>query len=143
MTRLAGQTRAVEHEMEALAGIVKLGLTAVFDAQHGGVATGWSPVFWGLIDELFVNLTMPVQQAQAVPARRRPHPASTAAPRTTSSLRLVRRRTVQKRDRGVDGRSCITLLTESRRATSHRAAGGPGRDHGVAVPSTAAGSGDC
>ena len=68
MTRLAGQTHAVEHEMEALAGIVKLGLTAVFDAQHGGVATGWSPVFWGLIDEFFVNLTMPVQQAQAVPA---------------------------------------------------------------------------
>ena len=41
--------------------------------------------------------------------------------------------TVQERDRGVDGRSCITLLTESRRATSHRAAGGTGRDHGVAV----------
>ena len=58
MTRLAGQTRAVEHEMEALAGIDKLGLTAVFDAQHGGVATGWSPVSWGLIDELFVNLTV-------------------------------------------------------------------------------------
>ena len=36
-----------------------MGLTAVFDAQHGGVATGWSPVSWGLIDELFVNLTMP------------------------------------------------------------------------------------
>ena len=51
-------------------------------------------------------------------------------------------RTVQKRDRKVDGRSCITLLTDSRRATSHRAAGGTGRDHGVAVPSTAAGSGD-
>ena len=30
--------------MEALAGIVKLGLTAVFDAQHGGVATGWGVV---------------------------------------------------------------------------------------------------
>ena len=39
---------------------VKLGLTAIFDAQHGGVATGSSPVSWGLIDELFVNLTMPV-----------------------------------------------------------------------------------
>ena len=52
-------------------------------------------------------------------------------------------RTVQKRDRGVDGRSCITLLTDSRSATSHRAAGGTGRAHGVAVPSTAAGSGDC
>ena len=51
-------------------------------------------------------------------------------------------RPVQKRDRGVDGRSCITLLTDSRRATSHRAAGGTGRAHGVAVPSTAAGSGD-
>ena len=40
-------------------GIVKLGLTAVFDAQHGGFTTGWSPVSWGLIDELFVNLIMP------------------------------------------------------------------------------------
>ena len=25
-------------------GIVKLKLTAVFDAQHGGFTTGWSPV---------------------------------------------------------------------------------------------------
>ena len=33
------------------------------------------------------------QQAQAVPARRRPHPAGTAAPRTASPLRLVRRGT--------------------------------------------------
>ena len=32
---------------------------AAFDAQHGGFATGWSPVSWGSIDELFVNLTMP------------------------------------------------------------------------------------
>ena len=38
---------------------VKLRLAAVFDAQHGGFATGWSPVSWGSIDELFVNLTMP------------------------------------------------------------------------------------
>ena len=52
-------------------------------------------------------------------------------------------RTVQKLDRGVDGRSCITLLTDSSSSISHRAAGGTGRDHGVAVPSTAAGSGDC
>ena len=52
-------------------------------------------------------------------------------------------RTVRELDRGVDGRSCITLLTDSRRATSHRAAGGTGRDHGVAGPSTAAGSSDC
>ena len=51
-------------------------------------------------------------------------------------------RTVQKLDRGVDGRSCITLLTDRSSATSPRAAGGTGRDHGVAVPSTAAGSGD-
>ena len=41
------------------AGIVKLGLTAVFDAQHGGPATGSSPVSWGAIDVIFVNLTMP------------------------------------------------------------------------------------
>ena len=34
-----------------------------------------------------------VQQAQAVPARRRPHPAGTAAPRTAPALRLVRRTT--------------------------------------------------
>ena len=40
-------------------GIVKLRLTAVSDAQHGGFATGWSPVYWGSIDDLFVNLTMP------------------------------------------------------------------------------------
>ena len=38
---------------------VKLRLTAVSDAQHGGFATGWSPVYWGSIDDLFVNLTMP------------------------------------------------------------------------------------
>ena len=40
-------------------GIVKLRLTAVFDAQHGGFETGWSPISWGSIAELFVNLTMP------------------------------------------------------------------------------------
>ena len=40
-------------------GIVKLRLMAVFDAQHGGFETGWSPISWGSIDELFVNLTMP------------------------------------------------------------------------------------
>ena len=34
-------------------------LTAVFDAQYGGFTTDWSPVSWGSIDELFVNLTMP------------------------------------------------------------------------------------
>ena len=41
-------------------GTVKLRLPAVFDAQHGGFATGLSPVSWGSIDELFVNLTMPL-----------------------------------------------------------------------------------
>ena len=41
-------------------GIVKLRLAAVFDAQHGGFATGWSPVSWGSIDELFVNLTVSI-----------------------------------------------------------------------------------
>ena len=29
--------------------------------QHGGFATGWSPVYWGSIDDLFVNLTMPLR----------------------------------------------------------------------------------
>ena len=33
------------------------------------------------------------RQAQAAPARRRPHAASTPAPRTASPLRLVRRGT--------------------------------------------------
>ena len=33
------------------------------------------------------------QQAQAVTARRRPHPAGTATPRTAPALRLVRRTT--------------------------------------------------
>ena len=40
-------------------GIVKLRLTAVSDPQHGGLTAGSSPVSWGLIDELFVNLTVP------------------------------------------------------------------------------------
>ena len=41
---------------------VKLRLAAVFDAQPGGFATGSSPVSWGSIDELFVNLTIPARQ---------------------------------------------------------------------------------
>ena len=53
------------------------------------------------------------------------------ATREVNTLSTSQARTVQKLDCGVDGRSCITLLTESRRATSHRAAGGTGRDHGV------------
>ena len=40
-------------------GIVKLRLPAALDAQHGGFSTGWSPVYWGSIDEMFVNLTTP------------------------------------------------------------------------------------
>ena len=40
---------------------VKLRLKAVSDAQHGGFATGLSPVSWGSIDELFVNLTIPTE----------------------------------------------------------------------------------
>ena len=43
-------------------GIVKLKPTAVFDAQHGGFTTGWSPVSWGSIDEFFVNLTIPSER---------------------------------------------------------------------------------
>ena len=40
-------------------GIVKVKPTAVSDAQYGGFTTGVSPVSWGSIDELFVNLTIP------------------------------------------------------------------------------------
>ena len=49
------------------AGIVKLRLTAVFDAQHGGFETGWSPISWGSIAELFVNLTMPFEGSWMTP----------------------------------------------------------------------------
>ena len=38
--------------------IVTLRLTAVSDAQHGGFTAGSSPVSWGSMDELFVNLTV-------------------------------------------------------------------------------------
>ena len=53
-----------DREPCSLEGIVKLRLAAVFDAQHGGFATGCSPVSWGSIDELFVNLTMPADDLQ-------------------------------------------------------------------------------
>ena len=53
-------------------------LTAVSDAQHGGFATGWSPVYWGSIDDLFVNLTMPVGGRQRLPPL---PPAQTGAAR--------------------------------------------------------------
>ena len=43
-------------------GIVKLRPTAVLDAQHGGFTAGSSPVSWGSIDELFVNLTIPLRE---------------------------------------------------------------------------------
>ena len=45
--------------LRLLDGIVKLRLTAAFGAQYGGFATDWSPVSWGSLDELFVNLTIP------------------------------------------------------------------------------------
>ena len=43
---LAGNvgTSASEDKLLSSRGIVKLKLTAVFDAQHGGFTTGWSPV---------------------------------------------------------------------------------------------------
>ena len=44
-------------------GIVKLRLTAVSDPQHGGFTAGSSPVSWGSLDELFVNLTVPPGEA--------------------------------------------------------------------------------
>ena len=52
-----------------IGGIVKLKLTAVLDAQHGGFTTGWSPVSWGSIDELFVNLTVSIIPLPAEVAR--------------------------------------------------------------------------
>ena len=36
-------------------------LTAVSDPQHGGFTADSSPVSWGSLDELFVNLTVPVR----------------------------------------------------------------------------------
>ena len=42
-------------------GIVTLKLTDVSDAQQSGVETCWSPVSWGSLDELFVNLTSPLR----------------------------------------------------------------------------------
>ena len=49
------QGRLITHH-----GIVKWTLTAVSDAQHGGFTTGSSPVSWGSIAELFVNLTVSI-----------------------------------------------------------------------------------
>ena len=61
--------------------LVKLRLTAVFDAQHGGFATGWSPVSWGLIDELFVNLTMPSRESGSHANRHASRPLRHLQPR--------------------------------------------------------------
>ena len=57
------------------------------------------------------------QRTQAVPARRRPHPANSAAPRTASPLRLVRRGRTQARAR------------QAPPAASRAKAGRPTRDH--------------
>ena len=46
-------------------------------------------------DQLVAYLAQQAQQAQAVPARQRPHPAGPATPRTAPPLRLVRRTTAQ------------------------------------------------
>ena len=87
---------------------VKLRLAAVFDAQPGGFATGWSPVSWGSIDELFDNLTMPLDAPPERPVgsaaavlgsrhRDRPDPAtprpSPAAPGRRVPARPVRAET--------------------------------------------------
>ena len=42
-------------------GSVTLKLTDVSDVQQSGVETCWSPVSWGSIDEIFVNLTSPLR----------------------------------------------------------------------------------
>ena len=63
--RAHGDVTGAPYREKKLAGIVKLRLTAAFDAQYGGFATDWSPVSWGSLDELFVNLTMPLQDRPA------------------------------------------------------------------------------
>ena len=74
--RSGGRLGGWNHDGRTPRGIVKLKLTAVFDAQHGGFTTGWSPASWGLIDELFVNLTMPSALPDPLaPAARCPAPA--------------------------------------------------------------------
>ena len=60
---------------------VKLRLTAVSDAQYGVFTTGWSPVSWGSINELFVNLTMPDVDVRVPPLRRLPAPPGGAGVR--------------------------------------------------------------
>ena len=76
MARHGGGRRRRHHDSRAVGavmkwaiamghrGTVKLRLAAVFDAQYGGFATGWSQASWGSIDELFVNLTMPADDTQ-------------------------------------------------------------------------------
>ena len=46
---------------------VKLRLTTVSDAQHGGFTTGSGPVSWGSIGSLFANLTIPRGGATRLP----------------------------------------------------------------------------
>ena len=65
-------------------GIVKLRLTAAFGAQYGGFATDWSPVSWGSLDELFVNLTMPTCL---------PHPTRPPRPKKCGGESVNRART--------------------------------------------------
>ena len=69
-------------------GIVKLKLTAVFDAQHGRFTTGWSPASWGSIDELLVNLTMPRMGRDPIGACRT-HGPSQSCPPTRASPRAA------------------------------------------------------
>ena len=59
------KTRDLGLKLKRRQGIVKLRLTAVSDPQHGGFTAGSSPVSWGSIDELFVNLTVPTVDVDA------------------------------------------------------------------------------
>ena len=80
---------------DAAQGIVRLRLTAVSDPQHGGFTAGSSPVSWGSIDELFVNLTVPerVPGAEALPeAETTCGPSRAAARGTAARPRSLRRR---------------------------------------------------
>ena len=98
------------------------------------------------------------QQAQAVPARRRPHPAGTAAPRTAPALRLVRRTTALGRAarlaaagrgrRGPDtARLCAAARAQATRTgrsaiVAHAATGWADAAEHTHAPARASGAGD-
>ena len=91
---------------------VKLRLTAVSDAQHGGFATGWSPVYWGSIDDLFVNLTMPPTRRRR--PRRHPGPVWARRRHHHADLRGADARKATRRDPAPASRLCRMIVTSHR-----------------------------